>query len=175
MIKKIKALVLQKCRFKKARGQYAIFDEQCEILNLSKSYRTTREITETSNLILKQLNLQGANPVIRDGESVSFIDVSPEERGNFYVSKIAEFCDKGYKSVGIICKNETEMENVSKDFEKNGIPFHFIRKSDCEYDVWVSLLTPYLAKSLEFDGNLCKAFNVPLKNCKNDNKVKIKV
>ena len=70
--------------------------------------------------------MQGANPVIRDGESVSFIDVSPEERGNFYVSKIAEFCDKGYKSVGIICKNETEIENVSKDFEKNGIPFHFI-------------------------------------------------
>lgn len=158
--------------------------------------------------------MQAANPVIRDGESVSFIDVSPEERGNFYVSKIAEFCDKGYKSVGIICKNETEMENVSKDFEKNGIPFHFIRKSDCEYDAGVCLLTPYLAKGLEFDaviinnaseqvynsdsaidmhllyvastralhemsvlydGNLCKAFNVPLKNCKNDNKVKIKV
>lgn len=128
-----------------------IFGEQCEILNLNKSYRTTCEITDTSNLILEELRLPNANPVIRNGEKVGFIDVSTEEKSDFYVSKIAEFRDKKYKSVGIICKTEDEIKNVSKDLEKNGILFHTVKNSDCEYAAGICLLTPYLAKGLEFD------------------------
>ena len=54
----------------------AMFDEDCEIINLSKSYRTTIEITNMANKILEHLNLLQAEAVIRHGNSVEFLENS---------------------------------------------------------------------------------------------------
>ena len=53
--------------------QAQIFNSNCEILRLSKSYRTTMEITRSANQILRYLNMSEANPVIRTGTEVEYM------------------------------------------------------------------------------------------------------
>lgn len=129
----------------------SIFNDKCEIINMNKSYRTTKEITDVSNLVLEHLNLGKAQSVIRTGYEVSGTSNEEMDKETFYLSKISDFLKKGYKSIGIICKTEEEIDNVSKILNKLDIPFHNIKSFDKEYNAGISLLTSYLSKGLEFD------------------------
>lgn len=127
-----------------------IFGEKCEILNMLKSYRTTKEITDASNYVLRSLNLSEANPVIRTGENIK-IEENDNNREEYYLSKINDYVKKGYKSVGIICKDNKEIQGVKTIFDKLHLPYNYVTSSDIDYNGGISILTSYLAKGLEFD------------------------
>ena len=129
----------------------SIFGDNCEILDMLKSYRTTQEITNASNYVLRSLELSEANPVIRTGEDITINQSSKEYREDYYLSKISSYLEKGYKSVGIICKDEKEMQNVKVILDKLNIPHNYVTSSDIDYVGGISILTSYLAKGLEFD------------------------
>lgn len=132
--------------------QKDIFNNKCELLYMLKSYRTTKEITDASNYILRQLELSESIPVIRNGENIEFCNTPTSNfQEEYYLSKISEFIDKKYKSVGIICKNESEMEEVKLILTKLQIPFNYVTSKDLQYHGGISILTSYLAKGLEFD------------------------
>lgn len=125
-----------------------IFDSNCEILGLSKSYRTTIEITENANEILNYLDLKSAEPVIRYGLPVEFIDSAEL---NEKINIIKNLQTKDYKTVAIICKTEIEAEKLNKSLNNVGINSRYICQKDNEYSGGLFVLTSASSKGLEFD------------------------
>lgn len=154
-----------------------VFDiEQAAMINLSRSYRSTREITTFARALLK-----GAVQV----EYFHREGVKPEVRGfaeeeEFYtavVTKIREMKAEGCNSIGVICKTAGACVRVhagianamhifgerdwiaegGKDGSKaSGSELDVVRitKDDDRYTRGVVAIPVYLAKGLEFDGVL---------------------
>lgn len=131
---------------------HMIFNNSCQLIKMDKSYRTTKEITKTSNLILNQIGLNKAEPVIRTGPDVKIEEIKETNAVNCYLKAINEFINNGYKSIALICKTEDEVEYVSKIMEELHFKFSVIRSSTLDYAGGINILTSYFAKGLEFDG-----------------------
>ena len=129
-----------------------IFKDDCSILNLNKSYRTTIEITKNANKVLKQLKLNEAEPVIRHGETITFKNSAKND--NYKISKINEWVNKGYKTIAIICKTDKESEMNYNSLSKNMTDITHIKANDTDYKGGVFVLTSALSKGLEFDAVL---------------------
>ena len=126
-----------------------IFDNNCSTLNLNKSYRTTIEITENANKVLKKMNLASAEPVIRHGGEVKFNDSA---RDDYYkINKIYKWLEKGYETIAIICKDEKEAESVSKSLKNKGLNIKHLNASDSEYSGGLFTISSAASKGLEFD------------------------
>ena len=126
-----------------------VFDGECKILELSKSYRTTMEITETANNILTALGLNQAEPVIRHGTEVGYEDVS--ENSNAKVDKINEWLDVGYQTIAVICKDENEAQRVQEELKNAQVESKYISNKDTQYTTGVFVLSVASSKGLEFD------------------------
>lgn len=129
-----------------------IFNNKCSILYLNKSYRTTIEITNNANKILKKMSLKEAVPVIRSGGKVLFENFSNID--DYKILKIREWINKGYKTIAIICKTDKEAETTYKNLSKFGIEITYIKANDTCYNGGVCVLTSSLSKGLEFDAVL---------------------
>lgn len=126
-----------------------VFDNNCKLLELSKSYRTTIEITNNANSILDWLNLPPANPVIRHGKNVTYVDL---DKDNFFIiDKIYEWINSEYKTVAVICKDEDISKKVQEELFNNGIKTKYISNEDSQYDGGICVLSAASAKGLEFD------------------------
>lgn len=126
-----------------------IFKNNCSILNLNKSYRTTIEITNNANKVLRQMGLNEAEPVIRHGEEISFEDNAKTE--DYKIAKIKDWLNKGYKTIAVICKTDKEAESTYNSLSKYGIDVTHIKANDVDYSGGVFVLTSALSKGLEFD------------------------
>ncbi len=126
-----------------------IFEGQCNLLELNKSYRTTIEITETANNVLDLLDLHIADPVIRHGQKISYFENG--DNSNIKIEKIKEWLDNGYKTIAIICKNDKEADIVHYELLKMGINSKHITKEDNKYENGVFVLSVASSKGLEFD------------------------
>ena len=126
-----------------------IFGNNCSILNLNKSYRTTIEITNNANKVLRQMDLTEAEPVIRHGGEISFEDFAKSD--DYKIAKINDWLNKGYQTIAIICKTDKEAENTYNSLSKYGIDITHIKASDADYNGGVFVLTSALSKGLEFD------------------------
>ncbi len=126
-----------------------IFEGQCNLLELNKSYRTTIEITETANNVLDLLDLHIADPVIRHGQKISYFE--SDDNSNIKIEKIKEWLDNGYKTIAIICKNDKEADIVHSELLKMGINSKHITKEDNKYENGVFVLSVASSKGLEFD------------------------
>ena len=143
-----------------------IFDNKCNLLELSKSYRTTIEITNAANNILASLNLHYAQPVIRHGAKVDYIDT--ENDGDIKINKIIEWIDFGYKTIAVICKDENEAKNIQHELVSNRIDSRYISNKDNEYTGGVFVLTAESAKGLEFDCTIVNDASSNVYNANND-------
>lgn len=119
-----------------------------EMKYLAKSYRTTIEIMNFANKILKHLNVSLAEPVIRHGKNVQVTKTI--DSFNHIHEKIKDFQSKGYKSIAIICKDEKEVDKYNKNL-KDKIKLSKLDENSMKYDGNVCILPISLAKGLEFD------------------------
>lgn len=126
-----------------------IFGDQCEILNLSRSYRTTKEITENANSILDAINLSNADSVERHGNPVEYHKKTKED--TFMIEKIQEWLEKKYQSIGIVCKNEKEALKLYKLFIKNNINVSYLDDKTTNYEGGICITSSRASKGLEFD------------------------
>lgn len=145
-----------------------VFGENCSILNMNKSYRTTKEITEKANLILNELNTQQAEPVVRNGNDVEIQYVEKETQYKFYLDSINEYINKGYESIAIICKYEKEMDYVSNIMTFLNFKYSIVKSSDLDYNAGICILTSYLAKGLEFDAVIINDASEEIYSSKSD-------
>ena len=132
--------------------QEIAFNNKCEIKNLHKSYRTTTEIMNCASNITKHLGLNVAEPVIRHGKDVEFINFSDiDEQIKTIENILEEYLKENFKTIAIICKDEDEASEISKKLNKKYKAVN-ITDSDTMYNGGICVITSYLAKGLEFDG-----------------------
>ena len=141
-----------------------VFDEKCNLLNLSKSYRTTMEITENANNVLKVLNLESAIPVIRHGIDVSYFN----NNSNIKIEKIYKWLNSGYKTIAVICKDEQEAKKVQDEFINLGINSKYISDKSTNYQNGVFVLSALTAKGLEFDCTIINDASANVYDVSND-------
>lgn len=123
-------------------------DNTC-IINLTKSYRSTMEITKFSRRLLdKGLETQC---VERSGEEPLLLGFSNEKAiKERLLGDIKIYNEKNYKSIGIITKTAKEANEVY-NFLKDKTNVRSIMKDDDEYVSGTLIIPAYLAKGLEFD------------------------
>jgi DNA helicase-2/ATP-dependent DNA helicase PcrA len=123
-------------------------DSTC-IINLTKSYRSTMEITKFSRRLLNKDI--GAECVERSGKEPSLLGFSNEDAIKEKLLKdIKIYNEKNYKSIGIITKTAKEANDLY-NFLKDKVNVRVIMKDDDEYVSDTLIIPAYLAKGLEFD------------------------
>ena len=133
--------------FGKSRSNY---------MTLEQSYRTTIEIMNLANEIIKQYenpNIVLAKPVIRHGlkPQVKSFD-SPQKLMGQVENQIPKLEKEGFHSIAVIGKTSDECLLIKKYLSKSKkIHAHLIKDNDTEYDAGVVIVPSYLAKGLEFD------------------------
>lgn len=123
-------------------------DNTC-IINLTKSYRSTMEITKFSRRLLShEVN---AEYVERSGDKPTVLRFLDETFINERILKDIEVNkEKGYKSIGIITRTIKEADRVYS-FLKDKTEVKALTKENDEYINGTLVIPAYLAKGLEFD------------------------
>ena len=111
---------------------------------LLKSYRTTIEIMEEANKILKFIGMNTATPVIRHGNKVVY--QQEQNRVEQIKEKIKEYQQQGHDSIAIITRTKEAAKDLAKVLK---VPL--ITDDSLSYEGGVSVLSSHLAKGLEFD------------------------
>lgn len=124
-------------------------EDNTSIINLTKSYRSTFEITRFSRRLLnKELE---AEYVERRGEEPIVASFPDGDSINERISKDIEmYKEQGYKSIGIITRTIKEADEVY-GFLKDKTEVKCITKDDDEYINGTLVIPAHLAKGLEFD------------------------
>lgn len=123
-------------------------DSTC-IINLTKSYRSTMEITKFSRRLLKK-EIE-AQCVERSGDEPLILGFSDEDAiKEKLFEDIKIYNEKNYKSIGIITRTAKEANEVY-NFLKDKINVKVIMKDDDEYVSDTLIIPAYLSKGLEFD------------------------
>ena len=126
-----------------------VFDNNYQLRKLNKGYRTTSEITKNANPVLESLGLSKASSVDRHGKEVEYIESSNDN--SVLLDKVLDWLDEGYRSIGIICKDDKEALGVYKDFVELGIKATYLDDKVTKYDGGINIGTPTSVKGLEFD------------------------
>lgn len=125
-----------------------IFENKASMLDLNKSYRTTINISNASNLVLNHLGQNNSECVARAGDEVVINDNTTEIT---IISQIKTLLDKEYQSIAIICKDEKESTETYKKLSKLGLDVSIINEKNEEYHGGLCIMPSYLSKGLEFD------------------------
>ncbi|MEA4846471.1 MAG: 3'-5' exonuclease, partial [Clostridiaceae bacterium] len=123
-------------------------DNTC-IMNLTKSYRSTMEITRFTRMLLNKEITEES--VERHGDEPIVLGFSQEEEiKERILEDIKIYKEKGYKSIGIITRTIKEVNEVY-GFLKDKIQVKAIISDNEEYLNDTVIIPAYLAKGLEFD------------------------
>ncbi|MEN0642001.1 UvrD-helicase domain-containing protein [Alkalicoccobacillus gibsonii] len=134
-----------------------LFGEQkTAYFEMNKSYRSTLEIIECSNHLLKQFSKRRvlAEPVFRSGEPVQIERVYEEEKVNAISTWIQSMQSEGYQTIAVIGRTHTTCADLFEQLEKTQEDMTFIQAEDATYNGGTSILPVYLSKGLEFDAVL---------------------
>lgn len=122
------------------------------ILNLTKSYRSTRQISEFCNGILGQHD--GADNVNREGKEPDvFCMENMETLYGKLIEDINEFKKKGNKSIAVICRTAEGSKRIYEHISPY-VDIRLISVDDDEFYAEASIVPSYLSKGLEFDAVL---------------------
>jgi len=129
-----------------------------EPLVLAQSYRTTIEIMDTANSVIKQLYTEGcepdvplAVPVIRHGDPVERHVVGSTLLPDAICKQISSAQKAGFRSIAIIGRTSDECEALRKTLATLGYDLSIITEQEAPYEGGILILPVYLAKGLEFD------------------------
>jgi len=131
---------------------------------LQKSYRTTVEVMNVANEILKRLNrkLPLVEPVVRHGEIPRFFYASSDEREMIKLldENINQLYSEGVKTIAVIGKTNTECMKISKLFSKySNLKVQLLQESEQMNSDNVVVVSAHLSKGLEFDAVLMCCFD----------------
>ncbi|OWZ85023.1 RNA polymerase recycling motor HelD [Natranaerobius trueperi] len=130
-----------------------IFSNEATSLTLKQSYRTTVEIMELSNNVLKKgVGNESilAEPVVRHGEKpIVNVVTQKDNLIDGLKKKILELQEQGYASIAIIGKTLTECKKIHELLDMKDITL--LSGKEAEYQGGVVIVPSYAAKGLEFD------------------------
>ena len=118
-----------------------------EVMKLCKSYRSTCEITDFAQKIRTNTDLE---PVARHGEKPKVLQFNNEkEELSAIKDLIVTFQASAYKSLGIVCKTESQACEMA---DKLQIPdIHFLSNQSSAFVQGIVITSAHMAKGLEFD------------------------
>jgi len=120
-----------------------------EIMKLNKSYRSTYEITNFA----KTIRPNSESEVIeRHGEQPRICKCrGTEEEINTIAGLISDFRKSKYKSLGIICKEETQALALYEKLKDENTDIHFLSHQSSAFVNGIIITSSHMAKGLEFD------------------------
>lgn len=129
---------------------YNISKSDTCIINLTKTYRSTAEITKFARKLLPE-NISDEY-VERHGDEPSLINFNHKDDMNKkLVEEIKNYQEKNYKSIGIITKTARETRDLYNLLQSYNIEVSSITKDDDSFTDGIVVIPSYLAKGLEFD------------------------
>ena len=120
-----------------------------EVMKLCKSYRSTYEITNFAQGIQANDELE---PVARHGEipqTLPFKDAESEISG--IAALISDFKHSSNQSLGIICKTETQAQEISENLKTYTDGIYFLSSQSSTFTNGIIITSAHMAKGLEFD------------------------
>ncbi len=134
-----------------------VFSEDATYITLSQSYRSTVEIIEFANKVLKkqELNIKPALPILRHGDEPRVINAKEDEEIRVIESLLEEIYSKNKKTVAIICKTYTECKELHKRLKKESkYKWELIEEGQSKLDIDSLIIPSYMTKGLEFDATI---------------------
>ncbi|HHT7191495.1 TPA: HelD family protein, partial [Bacillus cereus] len=118
---------------------------------LTRSYRSTKEIIEFANEIIKNAEIPVglATPVFRSGEEVKVIHT--EDQFNEIVKTLQHLQHKDVKTIAVIGRTDDECRDMYEKLTNAGLTVNVIEADQSKYEGGISVVPVYLAKGLEFD------------------------
>lgn len=132
-----------------------IFKNEANIEYLKQSYRTTTEVMDEANKIIKgikdKLNIFLANPIARHGEKVQYHNIEEKQKNNKIKEIVKQAKEKGFLNIAIICKNNKNCEKIYDNLKKEFEDIEIINQKSSRYNGGITILPSYYSKGLEFD------------------------
>ncbi|MCO1603080.1 RNA polymerase recycling motor HelD [Desulfosporosinus nitroreducens] len=124
----------------------------CNYLTLEQSYRTTIEIMEYANQVIKKVKATDillAKPVIRHGVPPDVLAFKSVKDMVHAIENLLEIqLAGGYKSIALIGKTLKECQLLKKNLN---IPCEILHGDETLYEGQVLIVPSYVSKGLEFD------------------------
>ncbi|MBW3113639.1 UvrD-helicase domain-containing protein [Bacillus sp. MCCB 382] len=123
--------------------------DETELINLTKSYRSTKPIVEFTRRLIP--GGQDISAFEREGEKPTLTMVNDRTELKVKVAETIEtWLVKGYHSIAVICKTAVESEQVF-DSLSDVENIKLMTRVTLEYEQGVVVIPAYLAKGIEFD------------------------
>ncbi|MDL2256737.1 UvrD-helicase domain-containing protein [Bacteroidales bacterium OttesenSCG-928-I14] len=120
-----------------------------EVMKLCKSYRSSYEITDFAQKIRENKELE---PVARHGEKPQIRKLKTEEEEiSCIVDLIYTFKKSDYKSLGIICKTESQAKDIADKLKVYTGDVYFLSNQSHAFVKGIIITSAHMAKGLEFD------------------------
>lgn len=120
-----------------------------EIMKLCKSYRSTCEIVELAQKIRVNDELE---TVERHGEKPQLVRYkNSEEELTGIINLILKFKRSAYKSLGIVCKNELQAQQLYDKVKGCTNEIYFLSNQSNAFVSGIIITSAHMAKGLEFD------------------------
>ncbi|MGZ9584844.1 RNA polymerase recycling motor HelD [Paenibacillus marinisediminis] len=133
-----------------ASVQAMFADRSSEVIRLTKSYRSTRNITEYAQHILPEG--EPAEPFNREGNEPRLTIVDDEEaRIQFVRARLLQLKEAGIHSAAVITKDEVTCNRVYAELEAELPELRRVTKHTRQFVAGYWVMPSYLAKGLEFD------------------------
>ncbi|EJS68837.1 HelD family protein [Bacillus cereus] len=121
---------------------------------LTRSYRSTKEIIEFANEIIKNAEIPVglATPVFRSGEEVKVIHA--EDQFTEVLKTLQHLQNEDVKTIAVIGRTDEECRQMYEKLTNAGLTVNVIEANQSKYEGGISVVPVYLAKGLEFDAVL---------------------
>lgn len=121
---------------------------------LTRSYRSTKEIIEFANEIIKNAEIPVglAMPVFRSGEEVKVIHT--EDQFTEILKTLKQLQNADVKTIAVIGRTDDECRDMYEKLTNAGLTVNVIEADQSKYERGISVVPVYLAKGLEFDAVL---------------------
>lgn len=123
---------------------------------MNRSYRSTFEIIECANHVLKQFphHRTLAEPVFRSGTPVSIRSIGQQQIATEVEQWLKQMRSNGFNSIAIMRRTSSLCSSLYEALSQTDPDITFIQAADQTYAGGVSILPVYLSKGLEFDAVL---------------------
>lgn len=123
-------------------------EKSTDIFKLTKSYRSTIEITDFANKIIADNNIEYMD---RHGDEVEIhAFLSDSDKIQHMLQSITSSQEKGLHSIGIICKNQASASTLYNKIKLYANVALILSDKD-PYSSGITVIPSYLSKGLEFD------------------------
>ncbi|WP_404460693.1 RNA polymerase recycling motor HelD [Sutcliffiella horikoshii] len=124
--------------------------EKTEIINITRSYRSTRPIIEFTRRLVP--NGDKIIPFDRDGEEPVMREVTDFESLHAGITeRVEELKARGYHSIAIICKSSEESGRAYEALSSGIEDLKLLKMNSMEYEQGIVVVPSYLSKGIEFD------------------------